>query len=362
LEKLLLKNENRVNTFSFMAFTPDQSRVLAESGTKIGLDRCSIVPDAFVDAAWQHSSITKLTLYEWLPFDDRNFVWCLRNLNLEYLKLSHITFDYGQTCRAVARAEINYLYLEYCEFEDEEAVEVLVDNIRAERGPKGLFLCGEPFKSPEKLGDFVNALRGNTYLERLDLGCLSVRDGSFQAFVAALTENRGLTHLGLRRCNVDDRCWDKLMGAIAEHPSLRNICFSADIFDENEDMFLIRHDPIHALADMLADNEQVDGIQVDHGCYSFDRDVWDTVVAPSLHCNLYRKRFHAIQALGLEKTRAVVVARALAHIALVNVKSESSLIFMVLSQNVDILTRDNHISIPSRKRSRLPSEDATGSL
>jgi hypothetical protein len=326
-----------------------------------------------VDAAWQHSSLTKLTLHGWLPFDDRNFVWCLSYLNLEYLKLSRITFDDGQTCRAVARAEINYLYLEYCEFEDEEAVEVLVDNIRAERGPKGIFLHGEPFKSPKKLGDFVNALRGNTYLERLDLGCLSVRDGSFQALVAALPENRGLTHLGLGCCHVDDRCWEKLMGAIAEHPSLRTISFK-DIFDENEDMFLNRHDPIHALAGMLADNEQVDGIHIDDSCdygrYQFDRDVWDTVVAPRLECNLYRKRFHAIQALGLEKTRAAVVARALARIALADVKSESSLIFMVLSQNCDvlcsylddILTRDTHISVPSRKRSRLPSEDATGPL
>jgi hypothetical protein len=42
LEKLLLQNENRENKFVCMAFTPEQYRVLAGSGTKIGLDRCSI--------------------------------------------------------------------------------------------------------------------------------------------------------------------------------------------------------------------------------------------------------------------------------------------------------------------------------
>jgi hypothetical protein len=118
---------------------------------------------------------------------------------------------------------------------------------------------------------------------------------------------------------------------------------------------------------MLAEIEQLDDIQVDD---SFDRDVWDAVVIPRLEINLYRKRFRAIQAIGSEKTRAAVVARALARIALFDVKSESSLIFMVLSQNCyvfcsyldEILSRDNHISLPSRKRGRLPSEDAMGPL
>jgi hypothetical protein len=60
----------------------------------------------------------------------------------------------------------------------------------------------------------MNALRGNTYLERLlDLGSLRVRDGCFQPLVTALPENRGLTHLRLTTCTADDRCWDKLMGA-----------------------------------------------------------------------------------------------------------------------------------------------------
>jgi hypothetical protein len=120
--------------------------------------------------------------------------------------------------------------------------------------------------------------------------------------------------------------------AIAKHPSLRTLSFE-EIYDKNEVTFLKRHDPIHALADTLAKNERVvDEIQVEG---SFDRDIWDAVVVPRLEINLYRKRFRAIQAIGLEKTRAAVVTRALARIALAGVKSESSLIFMVLSQNCD---------------------------
>jgi hypothetical protein len=52
--------------------------------------------------------------------------------------------------------------------------------------------------------------------------------------------------------------------------------------------------------------------------------VWDAIVVPRLEIHLYRKRFRAVQSIGLEKTRAAVVARALARIALTDVKSEYS--------------------------------------
>jgi hypothetical protein len=335
LEKLLLQNTKRDNTFYDMTFTPEHSRILATSGTIIGLCNCSF-PDggvAFVDEAQQHSSITKLSLYERLPFDDRNFVWCLDHLNLEYLNLSSITLDDGQTCRAVATAQINYLCLRDCEFEAEEAVQVLVNNVRAGRGPKGFSLEREPFKSSERLGDVMNALRGNTYLERLDLGSLDVRTGTFQALVAALRENRGLTHLGLIECFVDDRGWDSLMDAIAEHPSLRTLFFEQILeANEHEDESLIfeRRDPVHALAGMLAKNEQVDEIEV---ADSVDRDVWNAVVAPRLEINSYRKRLLTIQKIQDPATRAAVTAIALARL-----KNKASLQFILLSQNEDIIS------------------------
>jgi hypothetical protein len=43
---------------------------------------------------------------------------------------------------SVVAADINQLHLEHCEFEDEEAVQVLVDNVRVERGQKKLSLDG----------------------------------------------------------------------------------------------------------------------------------------------------------------------------------------------------------------------------
>jgi hypothetical protein len=61
---------------------------------------------------------------------------------------------------------------------------------------------------------------------------------------------------------------------------------------------------------MLAENEQVDDIQV---LDLFDSDVWDAIVVPRVEINLYRKRFLAIQKIQNPATLAAVSARALAH-------------------------------------------------
>jgi hypothetical protein len=72
LEKLLIQNVSRENAFYSMTFTQEQSRVHAGSGTNIRLYDCSFSDGdvAFVDAALQHSSLTKLTLWERLPLDE----------------------------------------------------------------------------------------------------------------------------------------------------------------------------------------------------------------------------------------------------------------------------------------------------
>jgi hypothetical protein len=123
------------------------------------------------------------------------------------------------------------------------------------------------------------------------------------------------------------------MDAIAAHPSLRTLFFEKILDandDENESSFLERHDPIHALAGMLVENEQVDEIQVED---PFDRDVWDEAVVPRLEINSYRKWLLDIQKIQNPATRAAVTARALNHL-----KNKPSLQYMLLSQNEDILS------------------------
>jgi hypothetical protein len=83
------------------------------SGTINELFNC-LFPDggvAFVDEAREHSSLTKLSLYDHFPFDAKHFVWSLDHINLESLMLSNIIVDDGKVV-AVTATEINYLYLD----------------------------------------------------------------------------------------------------------------------------------------------------------------------------------------------------------------------------------------------------------
>jgi hypothetical protein len=212
----------------------------------------------------QDAGPARLSIYRWLPFDEEYFVLSLDQLNLEYLELAVSFLESEQTCRALAGAEVHCLCISECWFDDEGAtlVESLVESI-TERGPKGLrFETDYPFNSSERLNEFVNALRGNTYLERLDRSYLYVGDGKLEAPVDALSENQGLVHRGLQQIIVDDGCWNNLVSAISKHPTLRTLACK-DICAVDESGFLERRDRINALAYILSENEQVEDIQVE---------------------------------------------------------------------------------------------------
>jgi hypothetical protein len=95
-----------------------------------------------------------------------------------------------------------------------------------------------------------------------------------------------------------------------------------------------RHGPIHALAGILSNNEQVDEIEAEDSldCDFWNRNVWNRKVIPRLEINSYRKRLLAIQKIQNRATRAAVTARALAHL-----ENKPSLPCMLLSQNEDIV-------------------------
>jgi hypothetical protein len=89
-----------------------------------------------------------------------------------------------ESCRAMAAADLRNL--ERCgALADGGAA--LVESVREGRGPRGLRLGHYEFDSQKKLISFMNALRGNTYLQRFELSicaprklslvlCLRIRD------------------------------------------------------------------------------------------------------------------------------------------------------------------------------------------
>jgi hypothetical protein len=337
LEKMLQQNAKRKNSFFCTTFTPDQSRTLATSGTRtdIELNRCKFQDDgeAFLEALAARedpeTGLAKLTIQKSLPFAEGILV--LHQHQLESLTLNHMFLESEEACRAVAEAEVQYLELDNCRLSDGGAS--LVESIREGRGPKGLGVTKSgsgPFDSSERFASFLDALRNNSNLERLDLSRFDFReDAILGGLAAALFENKGLFHLGLPGCRwLNTSCFCKVLRAISTHPSLCTVDLAYTSIDMDAT------EATKAVAEMLSVNEQLEEIRIeDRIRYSFDSSVRVKLVIPRLEYNIYRKRFRAVQEIRVPSTRAAVLASALAHVS-----SKPSPVFMLFRENVDILS------------------------
>jgi hypothetical protein len=336
LEKHILQNTKRENQFSYMVFTPDQSRILATTGTRtnIGFASCKFDEEAaFAQACAERQDEElgpKNLSFRWsLPFDEENLVASMDRLKLESLELCGIELSTEECCRAVSTAELQHLELDACGLRGDGGA-ALVESVREGRGPKELCLRGgiDLFDATETFRAFLHALGGNTHLERLDLEGFEFHDDVGQAFATGLGENGGLMHLGVSNMDdLDERFFDELMGAVAKHPLLRTLVFEGIGSERHPQRAALSE----AVSEMLSRNKQVEEISFDE--YAFDPVVWEKLVAPKLECNVYRKRFDAILKISDDSVRAQVVVRALAC-----VKSKPSLVNMLLTSNRDIIS------------------------
>jgi hypothetical protein len=353
----ILQNSARRICFNRMIFTPDLCRILASSGTKTNIEFCGCGfqddGDAFVEASAARQDETsgpaKLRFVRSNPFNDGNWALFLSQHKLESLYLYRMKLNSEVSCRAVATVLVQCLELKECDRLEDGGV-ALVESVRQGLGPKGLRFRGNIFDSSERLYTFMNALRGNTYLERLELSFQFHRQ-DHQALAAALHENKGLVHFAFRDCKMNAfnmNTWNDLLESISMHPSLCSLEMRAWRRGLSAKK---RREVTKAVANMLLKNPRIDAFPFND---SFDLTLWNTLVVPRLECNLYRKRCVPLQQIELRSTRAAVVVRALAVVA-----SNPSLLYMLLYQNWDVvlnylvLTRDDSVSIPtSRKRSR----------
>jgi hypothetical protein len=95
-----------------------------------------------------------------------------------------------------------------------------------------------------------------------------------------------------------------------------------------------RRERTGAVADMLLVNKQLENVSFYDD--TIDCAIWDTFVAPRIECNW----FFPLKKIAVPSTHAAVVARALAP-----VESKAWLVWMLLSQNHDIIS-SNFISAP----------------
>jgi hypothetical protein len=336
-----------------MISTPDHCRTLASCGTKTDIEfyECEFEDEgaAFVEASAgrqdETSGPAKLRFLRRNPFtNDRNWALFLNQHKLESLDLEDVEFESEASCRAIATAEIRFLKLSDCSLDDEGAAPV--ESVRQGLGPKRLCFHDNHFYSSERLVAFMYALRGNTYLERLNLDTINDSQEA-QALVSALLENKGLVQLTLDDFVLDEKCGAELLTAISLHPSLRSLGLKMEIDPDK------RGECTKAVGDMLLVNERVEVMSFDDG--TFHKGDWAKFVAPKLESNKYRKRFTAIQTIGEASTRAAVLAGALAKFA-----SKPHLVWMLVNQNHDIVSSylDSaraQFSISSRMCSRSPS-------
>jgi hypothetical protein len=212
-----------------MIFTPDHCRILASCGTKTDIEfYCCEFQDegaAFVEASASRRDVTsgpaKLSFLGELPLNEIYLSLFLSQRNLKLLHIKYVDFclESEAICRAVAAADVRCLTFE-CELEDGGAA--LVESVRQGRGPKELCFDCDPFDSPERLVIFVNALRGNTNLERLELPPMEDRQVT-HALAAALRENKGLAHLEVCFSGFNKSGLTDLLESISLHTSLRSL-------------------------------------------------------------------------------------------------------------------------------------------
>jgi phosphoribosylanthranilate isomerase len=159
-----------------------------------------------------------------------------------------------------------------------KTVVALVKSMREGQGPRGLrFKTGifdqlPPFEYLERWISFLNALRGNTHLELLALSGVGVHEDAPQALTVALRENKGLNHLSLHSCNLDDH-WSELMRSMSTHPMLRTLAiFARSVYSDD-----MQQERTKIVADMLLVDDQIEEICVDD--HSFDWAAWDTLLS-----------------------------------------------------------------------------------
>jgi hypothetical protein len=180
-----------------MIVSPDYCRVLGTSGTKTYIEfNCCIFQDegaAFVEA----SAARQDGCSGCIPFNERNLTLFLSQNKLEFLELDSFEFDCEVSCTAVATAEVQYMQLVYCDFED--GWEALLWSNQS--GMATVVLENYAFAvillaHHRSFVDFMYAMRGSKNLERLDLLDIHAITRNASTPAAAMHGNKGLIVLG----------------------------------------------------------------------------------------------------------------------------------------------------------------------
>jgi hypothetical protein len=181
----------------------------------------------------------------------------------------------------------------------------------------------------------AEAITGNTRVVSLKLAPAREDDVGMNAFVRALPNSRGLVDLDMSCNAISDEHWRVLCESLMVHPAISTLVIcetppnrrrSRNTMSDAQKACRTR-----AIADMLQENTILHTIRL--SIDEFDSGSYAESIQPGLETNLYRPRVLSIEEIDDSLFRRKVLGRAL---SLHSVRSKPNLIWMFLSQNVDI--------------------------
>jgi hypothetical protein len=232
----------------------------------------------------------------------------------------------------VSRLDVE-VTINYCSLAD-DAADAFVECLQSDRGPIKLHMC--------EIGSQIiaNALTGNSRVTSFlpsNNWRATHNDAELAIFFTVLANNRGLLFLDLQGCATNDENWSVLCQSLQAHSTLTSL----DLYQtkprvQNGARRIILSDEqkvqrTSLFAEMMQTNTVLQTIHFYQS--DVDEEIY-TKVFPCLKMNLYRPRVLAVKETDDSLFGEKILGRALNY-----VKSNPSLVWMFLSQNVDAFVR-----------------------
>jgi hypothetical protein len=247
---------------------------------------------------------------------------CLRQVTLYKMILN------ADQCHALAnisRLDME-LAIHNCKLAD-DAAGAFVECLHSDRGPAELNACDIDNQI------LVSALTGNSRVARFT-PYWETTDADTAVLFAALANNSGLAELDCQHHPISDDNWSILCESMKAHPTLTNLnlLHTSPSFDVPAEQKAHR---TRLLAEMVQHNTFM--LTIGLSAHERDAQIYTDEILPCLETNRYRSWVHAIRKADIP------IRRPLLGLALQteSVQNDSSLRWMFLSGNPDVVVRPN---------------------
>jgi hypothetical protein len=247
---------------------------------------------------------------------------CLRHVQLLDMALNE------DQCRALATMSRLDMELEIieCSLVD-DAAGAFVECLHSDRGSVELHHCDIDFRV------LASALTGNSRVAGFT-PYWETTDADTAVLFAALANNSGLAELDCQHHPISDDNWSILCESMKAHPTLTNLnlLHTSPSFDVPAEQKAHR---TRLLAEMVQHNTFM--LTIGLSAHERDAQIYTDEILPCLETNRYRSWVHAIRKADIP------IRRPLLGLALQteSVQNDSSLRWMFLSGNPDVVVRPN---------------------